>query len=146
MAFVQWVPAEEMPHSYFFLDLTSVSTILNIHHVQILAVACAVLGIIGLVFAFALQGPKDTSDYPSLVRSFGTFFYASFLKPHTGDSSGTGQQAALESFYKAQVVFDYHYLSYRADIVDLNRLTYTMRLVRDFFGVERTCWVLWQHS
>ena len=35
--------------------------------------------------------------------SFCKFFYASFLKPHTGDQAGQGQQAALESFYKAQV-------------------------------------------
>lgn len=37
------------------------------------------------------------------IATFGKFFYASFLKPHNGDSGTTGQQAALESFYKAQV-------------------------------------------
>lgn len=31
-----------------------------------------------------------------------TFFYATFLKPHPEDD-GSGQQAALESFYKVQV-------------------------------------------
>ena len=41
---------------------------------------------------------------PRSLRSFARFFYASFLKPHNGDGAITGQQAALESFYKAQVV------------------------------------------
>ena len=37
------------------------------------------------------------------LANFSTFFYASFLKPHNGDGALNGQQAALESFYKAQV-------------------------------------------
>ena len=41
---------------------------------------------------------------PSGLKTFARFFYASFLKPHNGDGAATGQQAALESFYKAQVV------------------------------------------
>lgn len=94
-----------MAHTYSSLELFSLSTALRTHHVQILVVACAVLAVIGVVFTFAFQAPKDISESPSAIRSFGTFFYASFLKPHTGDSEGTGQQAALESFYKAQVTY-----------------------------------------
>ena len=41
---------------------------------------------------------------PRRLRTFARFFYASFLKPHDGDGAITGQQAALESFYKAQVL------------------------------------------
>ena len=41
---------------------------------------------------------------PRSLTTFARFFYASFLKPHSGDGAVTGQQAALESFYKAQVV------------------------------------------
>lgn len=41
---------------------------------------------------------------PSALTTFAKFFYASFLKPHNGDGAISGQQAALESFYKAQVV------------------------------------------
>ena len=41
---------------------------------------------------------------PSGLATFARFFYANFLKPHNGDGAITGQQAALESFYKAQVV------------------------------------------
>lgn len=49
---------------------------------------------------FGLKQPKA----PSSLADFARFFYASFLKPHNGDGEITGQQAALESFYKAQVV------------------------------------------
>lgn len=41
------------------------------------------------------------------LATFARFFYASFLKPHSGDGAITGQQAALESFYKAQVAFSF---------------------------------------
>ena len=45
--------------------------------------------------------------YTGILTSFSKFFYASFLKPHNGDGASTGQQAALESFYKAQVIFPF---------------------------------------
>ena len=38
---------------------------------------------------------------PGTVQAYLTFFYSSFLKPHTGDKNGD-QQEALESFYKTQ--------------------------------------------
>ena len=44
------------------------------------------------------------SQVCSSLAAFARFFYVSFLKPHNGDGAITGQQAALESFYKAQVV------------------------------------------
>ena len=49
-----------------------------------------------------LSAPK-TSTKSDGLGTYARFFYASFLKPHTGDGADTGQQAALESFYKAQV-------------------------------------------
>lgn len=99
-------PVEMISDAFSFLELSSLTTSIRAHHVQILAVACAVLAVIGVVFAFAFQARKDGCESPSAIRSFGTFFYACFLKPHTGDSNGTGQQAALEGFYKAQVTYD----------------------------------------
>lgn len=45
----------------------------------------------------------ESSPLSQAFTNFGKFFYASFLKPHAGDGKHTGQQAALESFYKAQV-------------------------------------------
>ncbi|KAF2432836.1 betaine lipid synthase [Tothia fuscella] len=45
-------------------------------------------------------------NLPEIVLSYSKFFYACFLKPHSGDNTGN-QQDALESFYKAQAaVYD----------------------------------------
>ena len=37
------------------------------------------------------------------AADYGKFIYVSFFKPHRPDGAHQGQQAALESFYKAQV-------------------------------------------
>lgn len=72
------------------------------HHVYILVAAVTVLSIICGVYIVAFWRPKMVDNVNEFVAAFCRFFYASFLKPHSGDDS-TGQQAALESFYKAQV-------------------------------------------
>ena len=62
------------------------------------------LFVLAIVFSCTtIAGPKQYNA-PHSLRTFTRFFYASFLKPHNGDGAITGQQAALESFYKAQVV------------------------------------------
>lgn len=66
-----------------------------------LAVA-AILILLGRAFLDSLS-PQASPKKSSALASFSRFFYASFLKPHGGDGKLTGQQAALESFYKAQV-------------------------------------------
>ena len=58
-----------------------------------------------------ISRPKEFR-FPSDLVTFARFFYASFLKPHNGDGAITGQQAALESFYKAQVVSPLAALTY----------------------------------
>lgn len=55
------------------------------------------------ILCTTISGPKHYKA-PQSLTTFARFFYASFLKPHDGDGAITGQQAALESFYKAQVV------------------------------------------
>lgn len=75
----------------------------------VLMLAAAVgLGIFaGLVYASLSGRDDDALKAPSRLRSFCLFFYASFLKPHTGDGHGYEQQDALESFYKSQAsVYD----------------------------------------
>lgn len=74
------------------------------HHAYILFAAFAVLTTICGVFVLAFWKPKIVHHVNEFAVASGRFFYANFLKPHTGDES-TGQQAALESFYKAQVKF-----------------------------------------
>jgi hypothetical protein len=76
-------------------------------HTQIYLVGITLVILIAIIFAVTLPSAKDDEQDPSTFKSFLRFFYASFLKPHTGDGTGNGQQDALESFYKAQAsVYD----------------------------------------
>ncbi|KAH8647999.1 hypothetical protein BGZ60DRAFT_570248 [Tricladium varicosporioides] len=77
-------------------------------HNQIYLAGAALVVLIGIIFAITLRPSwKESNEEPSAFTSFLRFFYASFLKPHTGDGTGNGQQDALESFYKAQAgVYD----------------------------------------
>lgn len=86
------------------------------HHVYILFAALTVLSMICGVFVMAFWKPKLLDNLNEFVAAFGRFSYASFLKPHSADESA-GQQAALESFYKAQVLFLVAYLLAQADQV-----------------------------
>jgi betaine lipid synthase len=74
---------------------------------QIIIAGATLVLLIGVIFTITLRpSEKEDVENPSAITSFLRFFYASFLKPHTGDS-GNGQQDALESFYKAQAgVYD----------------------------------------
>lgn len=90
-------------------SLSSLSTasllgtqVVSWHHIYILFAAVAVLLTICGVFVIAFWKPKIVENVNEFAIAFARFLYANFLKPHTGDES-TGQQAALESFYKAQV-------------------------------------------
>ncbi len=56
-----------------------------------------------LLFYAALSSQSKIRFSYSPVLNFCTFFYSSFLKPHSKDDSLVGQQGALESFYKVQV-------------------------------------------
>lgn len=78
---------------------------------QIIIVGVSLTLLIGIVFALTFRSSENSKDEPSAWSSFMRFFYACFLKPHEGDGSA-GQQAALESFYKAQ-----------ADVYDTTRKT-----------------------
>jgi betaine lipid synthase len=77
---------------------------------QILIAGATIVVLFGIFFVAAAQKTAkkedDDDENQSGFASFLRFFYASFLKPHTGDV-GNGQQDALESFYKAQAgVYD----------------------------------------
>lgn len=77
-------------------------------HTQIYLVGASLVVLIGVIFATTLRSSsKVTDENLGTFSSFLRFFYASFLKPHTGDGTENGQQDALESFYKAQAgVYD----------------------------------------
>ncbi|EUC42745.1 hypothetical protein COCMIDRAFT_102639 [Bipolaris oryzae ATCC 44560] len=74
-----------------------------------LTVTLCIIGLfLAAVFAIALR-PKSKGQEPSTVEAYLKFIYGCFLKPHTGDGSGSQQDALKEqeSFYKAQAeVYD----------------------------------------
>jgi betaine lipid synthase len=68
---------------------------------KVLFVGLTLLLFVSIIFLFSfVEAPKFLS-LPETVLSYAKFFYACFLKPHSGDTTGN-QQDALESFYKAQ--------------------------------------------
>lgn len=79
-------------------------------HTQIILVGAALIFLVGLIFAATFRSSRSKRVDDEDLTTFGSFlrfFYASFLKPHTGDGTVNGQQDALESFYKAQAgVYD----------------------------------------
>ncbi|KAH0561936.1 hypothetical protein GP486_003354 [Trichoglossum hirsutum] len=76
-------------------------------HLQIIIAAALLALLVFAIFAIALSRWKSDDESPHTLYSYLRFFYASFLKPHTGDRPGGSQQDALESFYKAQAgVYD----------------------------------------
>lgn len=68
---------------------------------KVLLAGLLLLLFVSIIFLFSfVEAPKFLS-LPETVLSYTKFFYACFLKPHSGDGTGN-QQDALESFYKAQ--------------------------------------------
>lgn len=68
-------------------------------HLYIGGAALLVFALVALVLLVSFQQVKVNMDQGPLT--YVKFIYASFLKPH--DRSGSGQQDALESFYRTQV-------------------------------------------
>lgn len=89
-------------------SLTPNLLVLKDPHTQIIVAGLALTVVIGIIFAINFTNSKKIieSENPGFLASLLQFCYACFLKPHEDDGSG-GQQAALESFYKAQAgVYD----------------------------------------
>ncbi|KAF2687432.1 hypothetical protein K458DRAFT_415690 [Lentithecium fluviatile CBS 122367] len=83
--------------------MLALSTIIPRDPFNLVVLAVGVLVVFLLtVFAVGFQSKGEKSSLKAYLK----FFWACFVKPHTGDGSGS-QQDALESFYKAQAdVYD----------------------------------------
>jgi betaine lipid synthase len=68
---------------------------------QVVAVGTVVLLFLTAVFLFAFVDAPKSARLPETVIAYAKFFYACFLKPHSG-GKGQNQQDALESFYREQ--------------------------------------------
>ena len=74
--------------------------------VQVAVVSVLLAIFLLVIFVNAFPNSAKYIKFPEPVNALFRFAYACFLKPHTGDSSGS-QQDALESFYAAQAaVYD----------------------------------------
>ena len=112
-------------------------------HTQIIFVGATLVLLIGVIFA-AARSTKEDPENPSAITSFLRFFYASFLKPHTRDGSGS-QQDALESFYKAQAgVYDAtrrRLLRGREDMLGLVAAQLMNKTAKDQTHIPKRIWV-----
>lgn len=61
---------------------------------QLVATLCIVGLFLAAVFAIALR-PKSKGHAPSTIDAYLKFIYGCFLKPHTGDGSGSQQDALV---------------------------------------------------
>lgn len=112
---------------------------------QIFLVGATLIALTGFIFAITLYRAKEDKETASTLTSFLRFFYASFLKPHTGDGTENGQQDALESFYKAQAgVYDAtrkRLLRGREDMLGLVAAQLVQKAAKDRTHDSRRIWV-----
>ncbi|KAF2500290.1 hypothetical protein BU16DRAFT_453416 [Lophium mytilinum] len=87
--------------------MLGISAVIPRDPLQMVTIALWILGVfLTSVFLIALNSKKDPTEATDAIKAYFRFFYACFVKPHTGDGTGS-QQDALESFYKAQAeVYD----------------------------------------
>jgi betaine lipid synthase len=108
--------------------------------VQVGLVGIALLAFLALIFSAAFLDPRKYSGPLVTLGAYARFAYACFFKPHTGDDTGS-QQDALESFYKAQAdAYDAtraRLLHGREDLLSL----VASQLIQRNFGSKRPIWV-----
>jgi betaine lipid synthase len=121
------------------------SILLKDPHSQIILVGATLVLLIAVIFAVTLRPAKQDEENQNTFTSFLRFFYASFLKPHTGDGTGNGQQDALESFYKAQAgVYDAtrkRLLRGREDMLELVAAQLVNKAANERTHDEKRIWV-----
>ncbi|KAL8971234.1 MAG: hypothetical protein Q9197_003385 [Variospora fuerteventurae] len=105
----------------------------------LLLVFSAVLFIVYVIF-----GSHKVFSRLDHLLGYCTFFYSSFLKPHSEDN-GSGQQAALESFYKVQAnVYDAtrkRLLCGREDMLALAAAQLKFQAKQGLWNGSRPIWV-----
>ncbi|KAF2178880.1 hypothetical protein K469DRAFT_802382 [Zopfia rhizophila CBS 207.26] len=91
--------------------MLGLSAVLPRDPLHLIMVALCILGIfLTTVFIIAFKPKGNSSEPARTFQAYLKFFYACFVKPHSGDGTGN-QQDALESFYRAQ-----------ADVYDATRI------------------------
>jgi hypothetical protein len=109
---------------------------------QLTIALCFVGILLATVFIFALA-PKSKGQPVGTLEAYLKFIYGCFLKPHTGDGSGSQQDAlvSLDNFDRLN-----HKLISCRRAFTRPRQTSTMLPGFASSAVERTCWALLQHN
>ena len=108
------------------------------NHLRIIILVSAILLLIYASFAPALPKLMTLGEVNNGFANFGRFFYNCFLKPYDGDETG-GQQAALESFYRAQVRYEIFGRASKLTTRVGDRRTSTMLRARGSCVGEKIC-------
>jgi hypothetical protein len=109
---------------------------------QLTIALCFVGILVATVFVFASR-PKSKGQPVSTLEAYLKFIYGCFLKPYTGDGSGS-QQDALVGFECVEI-YELR-LNFSRRAFTKHRLMSTMPPGFDFFVAVRTCWVWSQHN
>ncbi|KAL8724876.1 MAG: hypothetical protein Q9166_007705 [cf. Caloplaca sp. 2 TL-2023] len=100
-------------------------------------------GVLLIVYVVVISQKKTWLIYDRLCN-FCTFFYSAFLKPHSADDA-SGQQAALENFYKLQAnVYDAtrkRLLCGREDMLALAAAQLKFQAQQGLFRHSKPVWV-----
>ncbi|KAF1986977.1 hypothetical protein K402DRAFT_354389 [Aulographum hederae CBS 113979] len=126
------------------MAMSSLLTIAGHDPMAHVSLVCAALVVfLAAVFVLAFVDVPRILKSSETVNAYARFFYACMLKPHTGDGSGS-QQDALESFYKAQAaVYDAtrsRLLKGREDMLGLVAAQLKHRL-KENKGTRKPIWV-----
>jgi hypothetical protein len=109
---------------------------------QLTAALCFVGILVATVFVFALR-PKSKGQPVGTLEAYVKFAYGCFLKPHTGDGSGS-QQDALVCFISHHRQSQSLKIRRKASIK--RKQMFTMLRGFDFCVAERTCSASLQHN
>lgn len=84
--------------NFDFVPLTMLDTLAYVPRdpFQQLTLSLCVLGLfLASIFVFALKPKNKTEPAPSGTEAYLKFIYGCFLKPHTGDGTGSQQDALV---------------------------------------------------
>jgi betaine lipid synthase len=69
---------------------------------HMITIALCILGVfLTTIFLIALNSKKDPTEASETIQAYFKFFYACFVKPHSGDGTGRQQDALVRppAFY-----------------------------------------------
>ena len=117
----------------------------RVQHLYIFLALFAAVVVLARRVLLTVLSQLRLSKGSSAIATLGKFFYACFLKPHNGDDASTGQQAALESFYRAQAdVYDASrkvLLRGREDMLGLAAAQLNYKAEKGIFSRKKPIWV-----